>query len=515
MKQKIKELKTDIKNIEEAIKVSSAEEKEMLAEAFANAKKELANALKKEEKKGKPKPSPKPQKKETKKPKKKEVVVEEIVVRKKTKPIKKTKTVTTAKENESKRVPDVSEEISLIKRASQWQGKEKTKKQVRAFQTTIKRLNTVRVITKKSKYVKEINEILAYLGSAMKKAKFYDSVIYIDFTPNYDKYKEIGFSEKRSIGTTYILRFVKNLIDTKDKKGADRLLLLIERAKKDGRISKADTESRREFIEIEKVEKSLNNFVSGKTKTIEVANKELSGLQEVSVKKKVETEINEVREAIRPQINIIPTQEDTLTESIPSRSDDKIAVIKATDLKNMKFESVKFNKGWEKIIGNPSLPFYLMVFGQGGGGKSTFSISFAEYLASEHNLKILYVPIEEQISRTLKDKFDRTGAIDFSNIDIAKRTPIELFHKDLSIYDVIFIDSISHKGLKLDILKEMKETYPALSIVYIMHATKDNNYKGETDWLHFSDLVIDASEGIAKTVIKNRFDGVFGEMQVF
>ncbi|MCF6240944.1 MAG: hypothetical protein L3J74_06310, partial [Bacteroidales bacterium] len=88
--------------------------------------------------------------------------------------------------------------------------------------------------------------------------------------------------------------------------------------------------------------------------------------------------------------------------SKPAKKQDLsgFGAVSSMELKNMTFKTLPFTGDWEKLIGHPSVPFHIMFYGKAGSGKSTISVQLAHYLASAHNMKVLFVAKEEGISST-------------------------------------------------------------------------------------------------------------------
>jgi predicted ATP-dependent serine protease len=148
-----------------------------------------------------------------------------------------------------------------------------------------------------------------------------------------------------------------------------------------------------------------------------------------------------------------------------------------------------------------------MVYGSPGSGKSTFVIQFQKYLASNHDLKILFWAKEEGVSQTLKEKLQRLDAFD-KNIFITEGLP-----KDLSSFDALVIDSVNDARLAPEDIAELQTKYPDLSLILIFQATKEGKFKGLNEWEHWVQSVIQIKNGKAITG-KNRF-GANGEIDVF
>ncbi|NJK93781.1 MAG: AAA family ATPase [Bacteroidales bacterium] len=146
-----------------------------------------------------------------------------------------------------------------------------------------------------------------------------------------------------------------------------------------------------------------------------------------------------------------------------------------------------------------------MVFGLPKSGKSTLCIDFAKYLAQNHG-KVLYVAIEEGFGYTLKEKFERLGAI-HSNLIIAEKLP-----DDLTPYQFVFIDSVSKARLSSDDLTKLRKENPNTAFIFIFHTTKAGNFRGQQDFAHDVDVIIEVEKGVAKA--KGRF-GVGEKLEIF
>lgn len=161
-------------------------------------------------------------------------------------------------------------------------------------------------------------------------------------------------------------------------------------------------------------------------------------------------------------------------------------VMSSEQLLSMEFETIGLQGKWEELIGDPSVGFSMMVFGQPKSGKSTLMLEFAQYLAENHG-KTLYVAIEEGFGYTLKDKIQRVGATS-SQLSFAADMP-----KKLDGLDFVFIDSISRGGMEIDDLIKLQEQYPRVGFVYIFHTTKDGRFRGGNQYAHEVDVIVEVS----------------------
>ena len=159
---------------------------------------------------------------------------------------------------------------------------------------------------------------------------------------------------------------------------------------------------------------------------------------------------------------------------------------------------------WRKLIGRPTRPYRLMIYGKPGSGKSTLALQYAGYLAEDLNEKVLYVAAEEGLSYTMKEKLSRLK-ITSKNLQIVDALP-----KDISKYDTVFIDSVNHAGYEAEQLRKLNKN---VSFVFVFQTTKDGNFRGSQEYLHDVDTCIKV-EGMNAYTEKNRFgapaDGAIG-----
>ncbi|MDP1818157.1 MAG: hypothetical protein Q8K92_27135, partial [Leadbetterella sp.] len=84
--------------------------------------------------------------------------------------------------------------------------------------------------------------------------------------------------------------------------------------------------------------------------------------------------------------------------------------ITGADVLEMNFPTYKFSKEWADLLGIPSKPFSMMVFGDAKSGKSYFCLSLAQYLTTFGS--VAYFVVEEGIGETMRRKIETTGADD-------------------------------------------------------------------------------------------------------
>jgi predicted ATP-dependent serine protease len=175
-------------------------------------------------------------------------------------------------------------------------------------------------------------------------------------------------------------------------------------------------------------------------------------------------------------------------------------VVPATEFKNASFNLMNLTGKWEQLIGNPSIPFKMMVWGTGGSGKSTLAIEFARYLAGSMGKRVLYVANEEGAGATLHEKMTRLNAF-HPNLFITKTLPPRLVE-----YDFVFCDSANSMQMDLPKFEQSAKLYPRLSWVLMFQTTKDGKFLGEKNWPHAVDVESYCENGKAKA-LKSRYGG--------
>lgn len=400
-------------------------------------------------------------------------------------------------EETSNSVEKVSLEVSFIKRYVGLHGKTKDKSQILNLLNSLQKAIIEKHIRKTSVYAKEIENIQAQLikcynqmGNTIKVTLDEDTL---------DKYTNIAQSQKTMVSVTYIKQYI-SIHGKKDvKEKAKSLLIRIEKAIEMGKIP----ETCPYWNEIQEIKSSLESYLANKSKVPVITENTLNGIMSWMArrqqKKKVAKYLQKIYETERGLRGVETEQEPNLNE-VPEPT-----VISSSELAGMDFETIGLKGKYRELIGDPSVGFSAMVFGLPKSGKSTLCIDFAKYLAENHG-KVLYVAIEEGFGYTLKEKFERLGAM-HPNLIIAEKIP-----DDLSPYQFVFIDSVSKARLTSHDLTKLRKENPKTAFVFIFHTTKEGNFRGQQDFAHDVDVIIEVENGVAKA--NGRF-GVGGKLEVF
>jgi len=444
------------------------------------------------------KPASKPKSKTVKKPSPKSAPRKSSVKRK-TKSIK------------TKAVDDLDQAVRFVIRYKNLHGKIKERKHIASFLASLQRAIIKHQIGKDNSYSKEIEHIQQQL---IRTLKIMGGEVKVNIKPeSLEKYIRIAESEKIRLSVAYIKRFIGLADKTEVRDKAERLLNQIDSAFNSKSISDKDKYKE----EIDEIRKLLFDYVNSHSKKMQVDEFTLNGLQEITgdLKKKDSQLVDHedlgfinVADVVKGAASYVTGRK--MLETIDNvKNKPSKGIINSNQLREMEFELLPFSGVWADMFGKVSQPFFTMVFGMPGSGKSTFNILFSKYLANDLNLKILYVASEEGFTYTLREKFDRLDAFS-DNIDIAYKLPTNF--KD---YDFIFIDSVNELGFDPDEVGKliMKGRQNQTSFVFIYRATKDGKYKGLSENEHLVDVSIKVENGLTFNQ-KNRFGGN-GRMNVF
>jgi len=184
------------------------------------------------------------------------------------------------------------------------------------------------------------------------------------------------------------------------------------------------------------------------------------------------------------------------------------------NIDNIKGSNGKKIDGFE-FLGMLPAKWYLMAWGNPGGGKSTFCLKLISKLAQrDHRRLFLYWSCEEGFSDSLSYKI-KTWGITEKNIFFSVAENLKDFQLEIEKYNpgCVCIDSINRSGLKSKDLVILKEEL-SMPLIAICHITKNNKHKGTSDLPHDTEINIEVKDGLA-TVIKNRYGPSGKTMKIF
>jgi len=411
----------------------------------------------------------------------------------KAKPKSKSKRKTNPKpKTDTKSVGNVDLQVTLLKSFVNMHNKPKTKKQVLNLYKRIEKAATELKIRKTSKHSDEVKFAAKTLQKAYNETDgTAETVLKIKIPEKeFEKLYAIAHSEKQKLSVGYIKRYIGMYGAEDINERAYRLLTTINNALKKNKITSNDLY----YDRIKTIQKVLNSFVSKEDAILYpelVHLKGLAGIAGVQVPKKKRQDINKALSGINDIT--LPTQK-VQSNTLPE------GIVSSAQLKSMKFDNIEFSGDWKGLIGNPSKPFHIMIYGLPGSGKSTQSVNFVKYMAIDHNFKVLYLAKEEGVSNTIQDKFNRLNAY-HPNVFVTDEMP-----EDLSYFDLLVIDSVNEMNMSPDDIRSIQETYPNLSTWQIFKATKEGKFLGQSDFGHLCQAELACKDGFCQAH-KNRFGG--------
>ena len=171
-------------------------------------------------------------------------------------------------------------------------------------------------------------------------------------------------------------------------------------------------------------------------------------------------------------------------------------IMSSYDLRDYEYDIWPFEGEYADFMGQPSRPFALNIFGIPKSGKSTWCFKFAQYLANFG--PVLYVAAEEGFSMTLQHKL-RQFAGTHENLDFANFRTYEQINSALQggNYDFCVIDSINFIRMEVEQLEDLKKENPTVSIIAIMQATKNGQFRGSQEFMHNCDIIVKVDSGVA------------------
>jgi hypothetical protein len=286
---------------------------------------------------------------------------------------------------------------------------------------------------------------------------------------NLKRYLEIANSQESMLSIALLKAYVGMNGKVGMKEKAERLFNRMTKAVTGGKISRSDKYAKK----LNDAYENLKIFLEGDASLLALTKTELNGLKGI---------VGE--DLFSQKKNSVPAGED----EDPA---DETIIVGSGELLGMDFQTIGLKGKYKELIGDPSIGFSAMVFGLPKSGKSTLCLDFAKHLAMYHG-KVLFCAVEEGFGYTLKEKIERLNA-SHPNLYITDRVP-----SDLSIYDFVFIDSVSKAGIDISDIEQLRSQHPETSFIFIYHTTKEGRFKGTNTHAHEVDVIIEVGNGEAK-----------------
>ncbi len=193
--------------------------------------------------------------------------------------------------------------------------------------------------------------------------------------------------------------------------------------------------------------------------------------------------------------NVDPT---TPKVKVPA-ANKKNGVLSSNDLMAMHFDTLPFTGKWEVFMQNPAKNMKIAFFGKPKNGKTVGACQFANMLTNFGN--VLYNFADQGINKSTQDIWRLTGLQSNSGAFLTDTRSLIELEKLCATgdYDFVFIDLIN-TYIKRDKLKPVEfedrfiKAFPDISFVYIMESTKSGDFRGDNDWMHLPDAIVDVAD---------------------
>lgn len=370
-------------------------------------------------------------------------------------------------EVETDLVERIDTDVQFIKRYANMHGKVKTQAQILNLLSGLQRAILERRIRKDSPFAKEVATMQDQLIKAYEKMGDM-AEIKID-GKNLKRYLEIANSQESMLSIALLKAYIglNGKVGIKEK--AERLMNRMKKAVTGGKISRNDKYAKK----LNDAYENVKSFVEGNASSLSIAKAELNGLLGI---------VGEDLFSQKKSLNGPSDDEDFGDETI---------VVPSGELLGMEFQTIGLKGKYKELIGDPSVGFSAMVYGLPKSGKSTLCLDFAKHLAQHHG-KVLFCAVEEGFGYTLKEKIDRLNA-SHPNLYITDRVPA-----DVSLYEFVFIDSVSKAGIDIPDIELLRKQHPETSFIFIYHTTKEGRFKGTNTHAHEVDVIIEVAKGEVK-----------------
>lgn len=399
-----------------------------------------------------------------------------------------------------KLVEHIREEVKFIKRYVGLHNKVKSPGAILNLIKALQRSIVQKLIRKESPLAKEIQSIQDKLVSLYNSMKS-DKLIEIN---SKDLPRLVGIAGGESVypSINFIKRFVGMQGKELEDKKVDAFIRQMENAVKSKKVLKDDPYANK----VSRIYKLLKQRTS---RTITVSKAELNGLEGILEVCNCKNDLGKIYHTQGKSLRQCKKRTYSDAEKgACSHNRGLSGILTAEEIANREVDTMNFNYRWSALLGKPSRNFRMMIHGEPGGGKTTFLLKFAQYLAENFG-KVIYISSEEFAATTLTTKVNELFNQFPSNLHFTENAN----QYDLSDYDFIVLDSVNDLGLTIADFKQLKQDYPNAAFILLLQHTKSGQFKGGKEWEHEVEIAGEVENGMA-TIYKNRY-GVKGTLDFF
>lgn len=166
------------------------------------------------------------------------------------------------------------------------------------------------------------------------------------------------------------------------------------------------------------------------------------------------------------------------------------------DAMKIRVRPLPLARRWRTFLGDVprDLGWSMLIYGCSFGGKSSFALKFAQELA--YHGAVLYINAEEDTGKGTLQRKARTLNVYSNNIVFSDTKKLEKVKEllDTGLYKFVFLDSLSamaHSRAELLEIFSLKDLYPKVSFIYILHFDKSEKvYIGPSTLKHDVDIAL-------------------------
>lgn len=356
---------------------------------------------------------------------------------------------------------DLHPAVKIFKRFVALNGKEYNRAKVERILKSLQREIINHTITKDYEYASEVNHLQKKLVDALNlETALGKQTGKIEIETDLLARLQHIIGEAKPADAIALLKSYVRLAGSTDKDKAKRLLKRFDRYN-------METPSRALTPHLKSAKNALSDFVAGKSAAIALDEFALHGL---------------------------------------NGSEGLDGILPSEKLQSLTFDTIPVEHPFNKLLGQPEIPFRVMIHGAPGSGKTTLGLRIAYSLAANNGLRTLVVSSEEGIGYKIQQRLNKLGLY-HPNLFVSNRLP-----SDLAGYQVVLLDSIVSLGLNAEQLRTLYSENPETSFIIINQETKQGNSRGSLELEHDVDTIVRCQDMVA-TTLKNRF-GSLDSMQI-
>lgn len=178
--------------------------------------------------------------------------------------------------------------------------------------------------------------------------------------------------------------------------------------------------------------------------------------------------------------------------------------LSSSELMSLQFDTLRFDKGWEKFLQNPARNMKIGISGKPKNGKTAGACQLAAYLTKFGN--VLYNFADQGFNANTQKLWTLAGLDNNSKAEASDFQTLE----DLDAvcasgkFQFIFIDLINGYIDRTKIKPHEFEDrfikkYPNISFILIFEVTKQGNFKGDQKWMHLVDAIIEVKDYVMES----------------